>query len=443
MLFYPAFLFMFFSLTALSVYMGFMHQGNRLVKWASIMILCGGLLGLQMLLEKGWIPYAVSHGVDRTVLEVLSIAMALLNVAISTVPYWCALVFYLLYNGYLNRQRWIPLILSAPIWITAAIADLPANHIDSGFVAVWGLCYLCITSGLAVRSIVKGKSHRERLNHALIAVIFLTPITIANIYQFVDKPLSERLMTIIPYVCIVCLLFISVMYLRDAFLGIKRKSMHTVHVGTGLIHHSLKNSIGKIKLNALNIRKNLQSGQYEQAETYIDQLLKTHEAMMGTMSQISHVVSNKLDICKERIDLSKILDEVTASLEAYPNVRIERLYYPVVIEADRRLIVECIQNICNNAADAMKGEGVIRIRLERKKRKLILVIGDTGRGMDGIQLQNVFEPFYSTKQRSGKHFGLGMYQVKKVMDVHKGKIEIKSAPDRGTTIYLIFKLTSR
>jgi len=442
MFFYPAFLFMFLSLTALSIYLWFMHRGNRLAAWASVMILCGGLLGSQMLLEKGWLPYAVARGADRAAIEGLTIATALLNVTIHTVPYWCVIVFYLLYHGYL-QQRWIPLVLSLPIWLTVAVTDLTANRMNSGFIAVWGLGYLCVAACLAFLSIAKEKRRKERLHHALIAFIFLTPMAILNVYQFADGPLSDRLVTVIPYICIVSLFFISGMYLRDAFLGIQRKSMHTVHVGTGLIHHSLKNSIGKIKLNALNIRKNLQSGEYDKAEAYIDQLLKTHEAMIGSLSQISHIVSNKLEVCIEKVDLSEILDEAIASLEAYPNVRIEKRYFRAALDADRKLLSECLQNICNNAVEAMKGEGVLSVRMERRRSKLLLTIGDTGRGMDGIQLQNVFEPFYSTKTRSGKHFGLGMYQVKKVMDVHKGKIELKSAPDKGTTIRLIFKSASR
>lgn len=160
--------------------------------------------------------------------------------------------------------------------------------------------------------------------------------------------------------------------------------------------------------------------------------------MMAMMSKISHATSDKLGSKREMHDISVVLDEVLESVEALPNVRVEKRYVPTLLLIDRMLITECLQNICNNAVEAMWEKGSLHISLDKRTNKVLLTIRDTGRGMNSIQLQNIFEPFYSTKLRTGEHFGLGMYQVKKVVEAHKGKVEVSSTPNKGTVIVLTF-----
>ena len=439
MFFFMCFL-MFVGLTSVSIYLWVNHRGNRLIYWASLVILCAGLGGLQMLLEKGWVPYAIQHELNATLIRASIIVTALLNTAVHTFPYYGMLIFYLIYNGIFTYQKWIPILASVPpIWTLFFQTDLMANRVDNSFVALWGFCFLVISLGLAVRPMIQSEHRKERLNHAVIALIFLVPLLLFNIYHFSSSLVADQLIKIIPYICITSILFIALIYLRDVFLGVRKKSIHTVHIGTGLIHHSLKNSIGKVKLNAWNIRKNLRMGQYDEIEGYVDNLLKTHETMMAMMTKISQATSDKLEPKLEMHDISVILDEVLITVEALPNVRVVKEYTSEGLFIDKMLIAECLQNICNNAVDAMGEHGSLYVGLERRKNKVLLSIRDTGRGMNSIQVQNMFEPFFSTKYRSGKHFGLGMYQVKKVMVAHKGKVEVRSTPNKGTVIVLSFQ----
>lgn len=440
MFFYAEFLFLFFSLTSVGAYFMLKYKANRLVLWASVLMMCGGLVGLQVVLEKGWLPYVVEQQMSSIIIIPSLLLTSLLNLAVNTIPYYVIAVFYFLYNGVVQQQRWLFLSLSLPIWVTLIFqTDLLENRVNTGFVALWGLVYLVVTVYLAVRFIVREQDDKQRLIHTSIALIFLIPVAILNMYHFSVAPFSDQLLSMIPYVSIAGLLAVAFLYFCDAFLGVTRKSMHTVHVGTGLIHHSLKNAIGKIKLNALNIRKNVQNGDYAQIDTHVDNLLKTHEAMIATMSTISHVVSSKIEPRKEYANLADILDEVLEPLGAYPDIQVVKHYAPITLFIDRMLVMECLQNICNNAVEAMKERGTLQVGLEVGRNKAKVIIRDTGQGMNSLQLQNIFEPFYSTKHRSGKHFGLGMYQVKKVMGAHRGKAEVKSAPNAGTTVMLTFQ----
>lgn len=183
--------------------------------WAALVILCAGLGGLQMLLEKGWVPYAIDHKLSATVVRASIFVTALLNMLINTFPYYGMLLFYLIYNGFFTYQKWIPILLGIPPVVTLLFqTDLMANRVHNGFVAVWGLCYICFMAWLAVRPMIQANTPKERVNHASIAIVFLVPLIALNVYHFSAAPVSDQLIAIIPYICITSLLLITVFYLR-------------------------------------------------------------------------------------------------------------------------------------------------------------------------------------------------------------------------------------
>ena len=71
--------------------------------------------------------------------------------------------------------------------------------------------------------------------------------------------------------------------------------------------------------------------------------------------------------------------------------------------------------------------------------ELIITVSDTGAGVDSESKANIFRPFYSTKK--GKGMGLGLYICERIMETHKGRISVESAPGSGATFYLHFPLT--
>lgn len=66
-----------------------------------------------------------------------------------------------------------------------------------------------------------------------------------------------------------------------------------------------------------------------------------------------------------------------------------------------------------------------------------ITVSDTGYGMTPDVVENVCEPFYSTKTSKGLR-GLGMAIVRDVMKIHRGQMEIKSSRGQGTMVILCF-----
>jgi len=101
----------------------------------------------------------------------------------------------------------------------------------------------------------------------------------------------------------------------------------------------------------------------------------------------------------------------------------------------RELLVELVQN----AKNAIPDEGVIKITTEKAtvdaQKKVVLTISDTGDGMDKETVERCFEPLFTQDPRK---FGLGLSIVKNIVQKHNGTIEIKSSPQAGTTVKILF-----
>ncbi|MDR1562135.1 MAG: HAMP domain-containing histidine kinase [Dysgonamonadaceae bacterium] len=97
-----------------------------------------------------------------------------------------------------------------------------------------------------------------------------------------------------------------------------------------------------------------------------------------------------------------------------------------------------IENLVKNAADAMDGQGTIHISAVLRRKKALLNITDTGKGIPKSKFETVFHPGYTTKQRG---WGLGLSLAKRIIEsYHKGKIYVaKSEVGKGTTFRIELK----
>jgi signal transduction histidine kinase len=123
---------------------------------------------------------------------------------------------------------------------------------------------------------------------------------------------------------------------------------------------------------------------------------------------------------------------------------------PLLADSDQ--MQQVLLNLMTNALDATPPGGQVQLaasqadpetadarpRIERGRPEgpfLTLVVSDTGRGMPRDQLEQIFEPFFSTKERRGGT-GLGLSIVEDIVRAHHAAIEVQSAEGAGTTVLL-------
>lgn len=106
------------------------------------------------------------------------------------------------------------------------------------------------------------------------------------------------------------------------------------------------------------------------------------------------------------------------------------------IGGDPETLYRAFSNLVINAIQAMPNGGVLRISsaMEGSKRpELNIIFRDAGIGMDAETAKNIFNPFFTTKDRG---VGLGMALTHKIIEDHRGTIEVMSEKGLGTTFIL-------
>jgi signal transduction histidine kinase len=140
------------------------------------------------------------------------------------------------------------------------------------------------------------------------------------------------------------------------------------------------------------------------------------EPTPGSMNEvIAHVVDYMRRRTSNKVEIITLLpdEEITVNMNA-------------------SLFEWVIENLCKNAVDAMEGVGKITIRLMDEEHRVAIEVSDTGKGIRKKDINHVFTPGFTTKQRG---WGLGLSLARRIVeDYHKGKIFVKSSElGKGTT----------
>lgn len=161
------------------------------------------------------------------------------------------------------------------------------------------------------------------------------------------------------------------------------------------------------------------------------------------------VAPRVVDINQEVKGLIKMLSRLIGEeveLRWYPGEQIR------LISIDPTQIDQILVNVCVNARDAIEGVGKIVIESANTTFDqaycdlhpgflpgdyVQLAISDDGAGMDSETMKNIFEPFFSTKER-GKGTGLGLATVYGIIKQNGGFINVYSEPGKGSTFRLYF-----
>ena len=110
----------------------------------------------------------------------------------------------------------------------------------------------------------------------------------------------------------------------------------------------------------------------------------------------------------------------------------------VPVWADREKLSSVVQNLISNAFKYTSEGGKIRLKVERKEIDgeyfCCLSVSDTGKGIDSVLLQHIFDPFVTGKEAPAvsTHVGIGLKIVKHIVEMHHGRVTVDSEPGKGS-----------
>ncbi|MBV8939044.1 MAG: PAS domain-containing sensor histidine kinase [Alphaproteobacteria bacterium] len=213
------------------------------------------------------------------------------------------------------------------------------------------------------------------------------------------------------------------------------------------VAHEIKNPLTPIALSAERLKRKYSkflSGEDAESFTRYAETISRHVADIGRMVEEFVSFARMPGAVMKPEALESIVRKVVFSEQvAHPDIayRLESAAADSTVLCDERQIAQALTNILKNAAEAIEGmqrdepKGEIAIALRQEGDAVIVEVGDNGPGFPPDQIHRMLEPYVTTRT---KGTGLGLAIVKKIVDEHKGNLQIANGPGRGARIVLSF-----
>lgn len=198
------------------------------------------------------------------------------------------------------------------------------------------------------------------------------------------------------------------------------------------VAHEIRNPLGGIRGFAALLARDL--AEDDPRSRLVEKILVGSKELERVVSELLEytrpVQLRPQDVsCRELVEAALAYVEldgrrVTVRNEVAPELKMQ-------VDPDR--MRQVLLNILLNAVQSIESEGVISIRARVEDGRLTVSVRDSGCGMSPEQVEKIFSPFYTTKE---KGTGLGLAIATKVVELHGGRIDVESEPGNGSTFHV-------
>jgi signal transduction histidine kinase len=177
---------------------------------------------------------------------------------------------------------------------------------------------------------------------------------------------------------------------------------------------------------------------------------KALERILSAGTRAAKITASVLSMSRSRstrfepVDLTLLVEDVLVLLEREMmkyRVQVEREFAPVPrVSANPGQLQQVLLNLLVNARQAMPSGGRLILRLSHDESAGLVdvMVRDTGCGMPPEVMRRIFEPHFTTKSgpdETGKGgSGMGLASCREIVEAHRGRIRVESAPGRGTAM---------
>jgi len=207
--------------------------------------------------------------------------------------------------------------------------------------------------------------------------------------------------------------------------------------------HEFKTPLAVIKIAADVLKQRNIIEKPEKLENYagiIQEQTSYLQSQVQRLLEIAYTDRSSLPLEKERFDLNLLIEESINDLQPlieqkHAIVKTAFLLTDTIIHADKPYLRLCLINLIENAIKYAAAP-VIEISTRLESNHFYIAVKDNGIGIAAEHQKKIFDRFYRITEgelHSTKGFGLGLNFVKKVIDTHKGRIEVRSEPGKGST----------
>ena len=213
------------------------------------------------------------------------------------------------------------------------------------------------------------------------------------------------------------------------------------------VRHELRNALNLIRAPAEMIRVNFQKQDPLKLREQPEEIVSEMGQIIGWVTKLDEMIEDEFSffqdshmnfqrqalepILKSAVEMVQpVIDEnqINVRLSLPPEIP------PLLLDADKMRIV--FTNLIKNACQAMPSGGMLQIVAEvetSQQNGVTVIVKDTGTGIPADELYRIFEPFYTTKPRG---LGLGLVNVKNIVEGHNGTVRVESEIGVGTTFFV-------
>jgi len=173
----------------------------------------------------------------------------------------------------------------------------------------------------------------------------------------------------------------------------------------------------------------------EQFQEYIKDIISYSQ----NAAEIIKDLTNYSRLGEKSAESVNIIDMIETSLKLarrgmkFEEIKVKKIYEELpVIEANPTELQQVFLNLLINAVQAMKGKGMLTIITQYTGRNALILMSDTGSGIEQKNMEAIFNPFFTTKE-PGRGTGLGLSIVYQIIYNMGGRVHVESQVGKGTT----------
>lgn len=206
------------------------------------------------------------------------------------------------------------------------------------------------------------------------------------------------------------------------------------------VAHNFRNTLAGILANTQVIQMGLENDSElientKRIDTSVKRGVQLVDGLMQfarkqTSSELSSL--NLVDVVKETYQL------VRESFDKKIEIEIQ-VPDSLPVVGDHLGLSQALMNLCTNARDSMPDGGNLKIEARQEGDRAVVIISDSGQGMDKATFEKCFDPFFTTKE-VGKGTGLGLSTTYGIIMNHEGGISVDTVPGKGSSFKISLPL---
>jgi len=220
---------------------------------------------------------------------------------------------------------------------------------------------------------------------------------------------------------------------------------------TGELAHEIKNPLSTIKINLKLTAEELrdcddngpQGQKCKRALRKITIIQKETDRLEQILAGfLRYITRPQLQLAKSDINslIGDMVDFYSPQAHSHSITIRTGLYNgPLFCKIDADMLKQVILNLFINAQQAMENGGDLIVRTDRRQNDAVIEISDTGTGIEPERLSSIFDAHYSSRPHGS---GLGLPTAKKIIDAHKGRINVNSDVGKGSSFTINLPLLS-